>query len=108
MRYTPVQRAEALNLADEIGAKKASAQLKIAYPTILDWRKKRSVDFLEADVPPLSPPSTVDPSSPIDSTEKTSSLLLQMKLLQQENAHLRILLARQAKAIHALAPIDED
>jgi transposase-like protein len=99
MRYNEDQKADALKLADEIGAKKASKQLSIAYPTILEWRKKRS-DAL----------ATVEevPSAPLEvSDAENLSLEMKVQLLQQENAQLKIQLARQAKAIHALSPVAE-
>ena len=99
MRYNEQQKADALKLADEIGAKKASEQLSIAYPTILDWRKK-SVEITEiADEAP-SIPLTIEDSDGI-------TLAVQVQLLQQENAQLKAQLARQTEAIHALSPLIE-
>jgi len=40
-RYNKKFKAEALKLSDEIGVKKAAAQLGIQYYTITDWRKSR-------------------------------------------------------------------
>lgn len=40
-RYSKEFKAEALKLSDEIGIKKASAQLGVHYNTIADWRKLR-------------------------------------------------------------------
>ena len=101
MRYSQEQKADALKLADEIGAKKASEQLSISYPTILDRRKKRA----EADVVIKESPST-SPDVVIPDVVNPS-LEMQVKLLQQENAQLKTQLARQAKAIQALSPIEE-
>ena len=39
--YSKEFKAEALKLSDEIGIKKASAQLGVHYNTIADWRKLR-------------------------------------------------------------------
>ena len=103
MRYNDEQRVNALKLADEIGAKKASEQLSIAYPTILDWKKKRAesgtstelAEELPSAATPVAVPCVEDPS-----------LEMQVRLLQQENAQLKTQLARQATAIHALSPIE--
>ena len=103
MRYNDEQKADALKLADEIGAKKASEQLSIAYPTILDWRKKRdetSAPVIVEELPPASPAVAVP-------SDESHTLEMQVQLLQQENAQLKIQLVRQTKAIHSLSPIAE-
>lgn len=41
MNYSKEFKAEALKLSDEIGVKKAAAQLGIKYYTLADWRKDR-------------------------------------------------------------------
>lgn len=41
MTYEKSFKEEAVKLSDEIGTKKASAQLGIPYYTIADWRQKR-------------------------------------------------------------------
>ena len=103
MRYNETQKAAALKLADEIGAKKASEQLSIAYPTILDWKKKRAESTTPTELAEESP--SVTPTVAVPCVEDPS-LEMQVRLLQQENALLKTQLARQAKAIHALSPID--
>ena len=40
-KYSKEFKAEALKLSDEIGVKKAAAQLGIQYYTIADWRRNR-------------------------------------------------------------------
>jgi transposase len=40
-KYSKEFKSEALKLSDEIGVKKAAAQLGIQYYTIADWRKNR-------------------------------------------------------------------
>jgi transposase len=40
-KYSKEFKTEALKLSDEIGVKKAAAQLGIQYYTIADWRKNR-------------------------------------------------------------------
>ncbi|NLB37595.1 MAG: transposase [Clostridiales bacterium] len=42
-KYSKEFKAEALKLSDEIGVKKAAAQLGIQYYTIADWRRNRKV-----------------------------------------------------------------
>jgi len=103
MRYTVEQKSEALKLVDEIGAKKASAQLSIAYPTILDWRKKRK------NTPPIIAAEEVSSVSPQVAvfSDGNPALEMQVQLLQHENTQLKTQIARQAKAIHALSPVVE-
>lgn len=40
-KYSKEFKAEALKLSDEIGVKKAAAQLGLHYYTLADWRKER-------------------------------------------------------------------
>ncbi len=40
-KYSKEFKTEAVKLSDEIGVKKAAAQLGIQYYTIADWRKNR-------------------------------------------------------------------
>ena len=101
MRYNDEQKADALKLADEIGARKASEQLSIAYPTILDWRKKRAEAAVEVEESPPAVPVVAD------CDVENPSLEMQVQLLKQENTLLKVQLARQAKAIHALSPMEE-
>ena len=51
-RYSKEFKAEALKLSDEIGVKKAAAQLGIQYYSIADWRRHRKIDAENAH--PLS------------------------------------------------------
>jgi len=103
MRYTDAQKADALQLADKIGAKKASEQLSISYPTILDWRKKREGVPAPIVVEELQPPPTSTTEVPCI---ENHTLEMRIQLLQQENAQLKTQLARQAQAIHALSPLE--
>ena len=76
MRYNDEQKADALKLADEIGAKKASEQLSIAYPTILDWRKKREdvpITVAAKETPSISPQIAA-------SNDRDQTLEMQVKL----------------------------
>ena len=41
MNYSKEFKEEALKLSDEIGVKKAAAQLGLKYYTLADWRSKR-------------------------------------------------------------------
>jgi len=43
-RYSKEFKSEALKLSDEIGVKRAAAQLGIQYYTIADWRRHRKID----------------------------------------------------------------
>ena len=42
MKYSKEFKEEAIKLSDEIGLKKAAAQLGIQYYTLSDWRSKRN------------------------------------------------------------------
>ena len=42
--YNKQFKEEALKLSDEIGVKKAAAQLGLAYYTLSGWRNKRKAD----------------------------------------------------------------
>ena len=53
MNYSKEFKEEALKLSDEIGVKKAAAQLGLHYYTIADWRKNRKAKRLK-ELPPLS------------------------------------------------------
>ena len=103
MRYTDAQKTDALQLADKIGAKKASEQLSISYPTILDWRKKREGAPAPEVVEELPPTPTSTTEVPC---VENHTLEMRVQLLQQENAQLKTQLVRQAQAIHALSPLE--
>ena len=45
--YEPEYKKEAVKLAKEVGAKKASEELKIPYGTLYDWIKKERKGTLE-------------------------------------------------------------
>ncbi|WP_044481229.1 transposase [Paenibacillus antibioticophila] len=42
-RYDKTFKEEAVRLSDEIGPKKAAEQLGVAYHTLQDWRKRRTL-----------------------------------------------------------------
>jgi transposase len=50
-KYSKEFKTEALKLSDEIGVKKAAAQLGLQYYTIADWRKNRKAT--EAALKPI-------------------------------------------------------
>ena len=101
VRYTEEQKAEALKLADEISVKKASEQLSISYQSLLAWRKKRVEPAVLIEDSPLPSPQ------PVVSEKQNLSLEMQVQLLKQENTQLKVQLARQTKAIHALSQIGD-
>ena len=70
MTYTKEFREEAIKLSDEIGVKRAAAQLGIPYYTLSAWRNKRKA---EATRPRLS----------------DEELERRNKQLEKENAELR-------------------
>lgn len=71
-KYSKEFKTEALKLSDEIGVKKAAAQLGLQYYTIADWRKNRKA----AEV--ALKPSLTDDEMRIRNSE-----------LERENAELR-------------------
>ena len=68
--YNKQFKEEALKLSDEIGVKKAAAQLGLAYYTLSGWRNKRKADLL-------------NPKPPITEQEK------HIRALEKENSELR-------------------
>lgn len=45
MKYSKDFKEEALKLSDEVGVKKAAAQLGLPYYTLSDWRNKRKAEM---------------------------------------------------------------
>ena len=70
-KYNKSFKLEALRLSDEIGVKKAAAQLGIPYYTLAEWRQNRSKE-------------RTDPSTMSD-----DELRKRNKDLERENAELR-------------------
>lgn len=113
-RYSSEEKANALKLAEEIGAPKAANELGISYASLLAWRKDNNTKDMQEDVQdtPEDTQEAAVPSVVPDSTEVSdipSELPpeLQVQLLRQENAQLKARLAQQARAIHELTPIEE-
>ena len=100
MRYNETQKMDALKLADEIGARKASERLSIAYPTILDWRKKRAEHSSQPEEAPLALPTAGEGISEDLPPE------MQVRLLKHQNEQLKTQVARLSRAIHALTPTE--
>lgn len=72
MKYSKEFKQEALKLSDEIGVKKAAAQLGVQYYTIADWRKNRKAE--------------IETSKPILTDDQ---LRIRNKELEQENSELQ-------------------
>lgn len=108
-RYTQNEKDAALQLALEIGARQAADQLSISYASLLNWRKDKNATTEAAEIPESFPQSeandSVDASETMEESD-VSPLELQVRLLQQEVAHLKAKCVRQSKAIHALSPIE--
>ena len=85
-RYSKEFKAEALKLSDEIGIKKASAQLGVHYNAIADWRKLRKRRKKEEAA--ASSPETL---------EKIRQLEKELAELQQANEILKDALGFFAK-----------
>lgn len=102
-RYTYDEKVNALKRAEEIGFPKASKELNISYASLLDWRKKANS--------PVLPEGQSEEQETQEALEPTVStgfpLELEVQMLRQENALLRLQLAQRAKAIHALTPVEE-
>ena len=71
-KYSKEFKSEALKLSDEIGVKKAAAQLGIQYYTIAEWRKNRKAAEIA-----LKPVLTDD------------ELRIRNSTLERENAELK-------------------
>lgn len=72
-RYSKEFKSEALKLSDELGVKKAAAQLGIPYYTLADWRNNRK----HAEPKPEPELSEVE-------------LKIRNRELERENAELRV------------------
>ena len=72
-RYSKEFKSEALKLSDELGVKKAAAQLGIPYYTLADWRNNRK----HAEPEPEPELSEVE-------------LKIRNRELERENAELRV------------------
>ena len=51
MKYSKDFKEEALKLSDEVGVKKAAAQLGLPYYTLSDWRNKRKEEMKRPRLP---------------------------------------------------------
>lgn len=51
MKYSKDFKEEALKLSDEVGIKKAAAQLGLPYYTLSDWRNKRKEEMKRPRLP---------------------------------------------------------
>lgn len=51
MKYSKDFKEEALKLSDEVGVKKAAAQLGLPYYTLSDWRNKRKAEMKRPRLP---------------------------------------------------------
>lgn len=69
-RYNKEFKEQALKLSDEIGLKKAAAQLGLCYNTLSDWRKQRKIK------------QSSEKSGDAETTRR-------IKELEKENAELR-------------------
>lgn len=72
--YSPQFKEEAIKLSDEIGMKKAAAQLGIPYFTLSTWRNKRSAQRKSGICP-----------EPINETPEAKRI----RELEKENLELR-------------------
>ena len=74
--YSNDFKKEAIRLSDEIGVKKAAAQLGLPYYTLADWRN-RNRDKITGEA--------TAPAKPLDSAAKEARI----RQLERENAELR-------------------
>ena len=85
-KYEAKYKQEAVKLAKEVGAKKASEELKIPYGTLYDWIKKERKVAIE----------TGEAKTPAEAMS-----------LAEENQKLRQELKEQAKEIKRLTELNE-
>lgn len=85
-KYEAQYKQEAVKLAKEVGAKKASEELKIPYGTLYDWIKKERKGAIE----------TGEAKTPAEAMS-----------LAEENQKLRQELKEQAKEIKRLTELNE-
>ena len=55
MKYSKDFKEEALKLSDEVGVKKAAAQLGLPYYTLSDWRNKHKEEMKRQGFPKQKP-----------------------------------------------------
>jgi len=81
--YTVEYRANAVELANEIGTKKAAQQLKIPADTLYTWvaRAKRG-ELPQSKVPP-------NPKESLTLAEQVKALRQENKMLRGENAQIK-------------------
>ena len=85
-KYSKEFKEEALKLSDEIGLKKAAAQLGLNYYTVADWRKNRK-----------SATKLPDPATDAEQRSRIRELERENKELKQANDILKDALGFFAK-----------
>lgn len=80
-RYTKEYKLEALKLVNEIGAKRASEELKIPYGTLYDWVKAERKGMIETG-------EAKTPGSALSLAEENEKLRKQLKEQTKENKRL--------------------
>ena len=80
--YTAEYRANAVELAKEIGASKAARQLKMPADTLYAWiSKAKNGDLPLSSLPP-------DPKNSLNLAERVKELERENKMLRSENAQI--------------------
>ena len=81
--YTSEYRANAVKLAEEIGASAAAKELKMSVDTLYTWLSKAKAGTL-----PLST-SSPDPKSAMTMAQRMKELEQENKMLRSENAQIK-------------------
>lgn len=81
--YTSEYRANAVKLAEKIGASAASRELKISSNTLYTWIKRAKSGDLPLSTTPVEPKNAVNLAGRVKELEK------QIKMLESENAQIK-------------------
>ncbi len=108
MRYTEEQKNEAISLAEQIGALKASEQLKVSYQSLLMWKKKKAQGAQNAaSAEGAEHAENATEKKVRNSSKANQPLELEVQILRNEVAQLKKQLVKQSNAIQALSKVDE-
>lgn len=97
-RYSETDKAEVLALVDEIGAKKASEQKKVAYQTVLAWRNKRDA----VDVPEDSSEPTAEEPTQLSESPQEGGTVTTAEQLRDSQRQIAALLAENERLKDAI------
>lgn len=78
MKYSKDFKEEALKLSDEVGVKKAAAQLGLPYCTLSDWRNKRKAEMKRPRLPETEAEKLIRELEKENAELKTANEILKM------------------------------